>query len=496
MKTAARSRRVRNRSFGKTWSVLARAKSKAPPWAVSLLLHALILAWLSLVVLKDRHEGALSIDTRWSSSADSEFEFTSLSDDLQSESLASDLPESLSPQELSVPEVEPLSLLDPATFSSENPDFSSRVPVAISPVSLDLSGNSLAGRSAGRKEELLRRFGGSELTEKAVALGLRWIARHQADDGNWSLNFQPNCRRRPCTEPGRMQSDTAATGLALLSFLGAGHSLQSGKYQKNVRHGIEWLISQQQHDGDLSPAGTKMAHMYAHGIAAIALCEAYIITDDSQLRDPAQRAIDFIVATQHESLGGWRYVPRQDSDTSVFGWQLMALESGRIAGLEVPETTLQAAERWLDSVASEDGSRYAYQPGRRTTFAMTAEGLLCRQYLGWPREHPALVAGAELLMLKENLPNRRQRNVYAWYYATQVMYHLQGDGWQTWNQAITQTLLKTQVTRGSMVGSWHVSSPTRDAWGGPGGRLYVTALSLLILEVYYRHLPLYRELGK
>lgn len=494
MKTAARSRRVRNRSFGKTWPGLARVKSKAPPWAVSFLLHALILALLSLVVLRDRREGALSIDTRWSSSADSDLEFASLSDDLTDESLASDLPESLSPQEFSVPEVEPPSLLDPATFSSEDTDLSSRVLLAISPASLDLSGHSLSGRSAVRKEELLRRFGGSDESEKAVALGLRWLARHQADDGNWSLNFQPNCRRRPCTEPGRMQSDTAATGLALLSFLGAGHTQHSGKHQRIVKLGIDWLISQQQHDGDLSPAGTKMAHMYAHAIAAIALCEAYILTDDSQLRDPAQRAIDFIVAAQHESLGGWRYVPRQDSDTSVFGWQLMALQSGRIAGLEMPETTLQAAERWLDSVASEDGSRYAYQPGRRTTFTMTAEALLCRQYLGWPREHPAMVAGAELL--KENLPSPRQRNVYAWYYATQVMYHLQGDGWKTWNQAITQTLLKTQVTRGSMVGSWHVNSPTRDAWGGPGGRLYVTALSLLILEVYYRHLPLYRELGE
>jgi hypothetical protein len=42
-------------------------------------------------------------------------------------------------------------------------------------------------------------------------------------------------------------------------------------------------------------------------------------------------------------------------------------------------------------------------------------------------------------------------------------------------------------------GSW---DPKTDAHGSVGGRIMFTSLSLLSLEVYYRHLPLYRrEMG-
>jgi hypothetical protein len=479
MTTVAPRRHGSPRWWATTWPVVARWKKKAPPWAISLTLHALILALLSLIVVADRRQGSMSVDTRWSSDDDSELAFAASLDETADEVPLSDRPVSVVPADIWVPEIAPPTTLEPVTAAS---------------LKVDLSGGSLAGRSNDRKDALLRRFGGSGKTEQAVDRGLRWLANHQAEQGNWSLNFQSVCRRRPCTEPGTIQSDAAATGLALLPFLGAGHTQKSGDYSKNVRRGLRWLIDQQEPSGDLSPTGTNQARMYAHGIAAIALCEAYALSQDQSLRQPAQRALDFIVAAQNESLGGWRYVPRQDSDTSVFGWQLMALQSGRTAGLEVPETTLRAAERWLDAAASAEGSQYSYRPGSPPTVTMTAEGLLCREYLGWPRDHPALVAGAGLLV--ENLPNQRQRNVYGWYYATQVMYHLQGDGWKKWNEAITTTLLKTQVDRGTMAGSWHVSEPTLDAWGRPGGRLYVTALSLLILEVYYRHLPLYRNLGE
>jgi hypothetical protein len=42
------------------------------------------------------------------------------------------------------------------------------------------------------------------------------------------------------------------------------------------------------------------------------------------------------------------------------------------------------------------------------------------------------------------------------------------------------------------MGSWDPDKPTRDAWSEPGGRLMVTSLSTLTLEVYYRYLPLYK----
>ena len=51
-----------------------------------------------------------------------------------------------------------------------------------------------------------------------------------------------------------------------------------------------------------------------------------------------------------------------------------------------------------------------------------------------------------------------------------------------------------QVQEGQLIGSWSPDHPTRDRWGHAGGRLYMTAMNLLMLEVYYRHMPLFREL--
>ena len=37
------------------------------------------------------------------------------------------------------------------------------------------------------------------------------------------------------------------------------------------------------------------------------------------------------------------------------------------------------------------------------------------------------------------------------------------------------------------------ASPPPDRWGQRAGRLFLTSLSILTLEVYYRYLPLYRD---
>ncbi len=115
----------------------------------------------------------------------------------------------------------------------------------------------------------------------------------------------------------------AATALALLPFLGAGQSPNQGRYRDSIEHGLQWIVAHQKPDGDLQGAGS--GRMYAHGLASIVLCEALAMSGDESLRPAAQRAIDFIVHAQHRR-GGWRYHPGEEGDTSVEGWQLMALQ--------------------------------------------------------------------------------------------------------------------------------------------------------------------------
>ncbi len=124
---------------------------------------------------------------------------------------------------------------------------------------------------------------------------------------------------------------------------------------------------------------------------------------------------------------------------------------------------------------------------------MSAVGLLCSQYLGASKDDPIIKGGTAFLM--GHMPNPGQRNVYFWYYATQVMHNLPGPEWDSWNRAMRKILIDSQVKSGCATGSW---DPAKDHWGEEAGRIFETSLSCLTLEVYYRYLPLYKldEAGK
>lgn len=377
--------------------------------------------------------------------------------------------------------------IDPNTDDPYLPELS-RVKQIISSRS-NSSRRTLALRDPRVRTELLRREGGTTLTEAAVARGLRWMSLHQQSDGSWSLNRfprHPDCRGR-CNGAGSISSDAAATSLVLLPFLGAGQTHLTGYYQDVVSAGLRWLLEHQQPDGDLRAGSPFYAGMYIHGQATIVLCEALAMTQDETFRQPAQRAVNFIVQAQHPG-GGWRYKPRQEGDTSVLGWQLMALQSAKAAGLDVPNETLENAGHYLDRVQHEGGALYAYQPRNRPTPPMTAEGLLCRIYLGWKGNDPGLVQGAAYLL--ENLPHPRKPNYYYWYYATQTMHHVGGEAWETWNLRMRDVLVQSQETRGHRAGSW----APRGGHAPSGGRLYVTSMAVCALEVYYRHAPIFRQI--
>jgi hypothetical protein len=281
---------------------------------------------------------------------------------------------------------------------------------------------------------------------------------------------------------------TAATALALLPFYGAGYTHQEGPYKDQVSRGLYYLGSRMlitPNGGDLEE-GT----MYAQGISTIVLCEAYAMSHDENLRPYAQRAVDFIVYAQDRHGGGWRYTPGMPGDTTVTGWQLMALKSAQMAGLEVPSQSFFLANKFLDSVQDNKGASYGYlRPGDEPT--TSAVGLLCRMYLGWGRQHPALLKGvAALDKLGPSMPPDKsalQANLYFDYYATQVLYHHHGPAWDHWNRTMREFLVSTQSGEGHESGSWYF----QDRHGDKGGRLYNTAIAILTLEVYYRYLPLY-----
>ncbi len=362
-------------------------------------------------------------------------------------------------------------------------------------------GNETSGRmSADAKRAMLEKFGGNSASEAAVAAGLKWLVDHQMSNGSWSFEHSkhPGCRGQ-CSQNGFLKScPHGATGLALLAFLGAGHTHQAGDYQKEVRRGLDFLLKtgKRSSDGsdslDLRGFVVRNEGMYVQGLCTIALCECAAMTDDPRIRTAAQGAIEFIVKAQNPVDGGWRYFPRAPGDTSVVGWQVMALKSGYNAKLSFSNKVFKGAETFLDRAQTNRGSQYIYMPGnaRRSpdpTETMTAVGLLCRMYLGWDRTNPRLASGVEYLDQVKPQPD----NMYFNYYATQVMHHWGGDEWTRWNEVMRDQLIRTQHSQrdGHPAGSWDLADPHGDA----GGRHYMTCLSLMTLEVYYRHLPLYNR---
>jgi hypothetical protein len=162
-----------------------------------------------------------------------------------------------------------------------------------------------------------------------------------------------------------------------------------------------------------------------------------------------------------------------------------------MAGLNVGGSAMQDTGKFLDLVKSgPNGSNFCYQPGCGGTPPMTAVGLLCRQYLGTKRDDPMMVDGVKYLM--QHRPDMNMRNVYYWYYATQVLHNYGGAEWDAWNRSMRKLLVDSQSKEGCASGSWDPDRPGKDAWSPMGGRHYATCLSCLTLEIYYRYLPLYK----
>ncbi|MEO1998715.1 MAG: prenyltransferase/squalene oxidase repeat-containing protein [Planctomycetaceae bacterium] len=401
------------------------------------------------------------------------------------------------------PQVQPKP--DPVETPEETPQATSNAPSTKSePVDVK---HLLGGRNQDRRDQLLLKEGGTEKTRQAIRSGLLWLKRQQKKGGNWQLHTG-----YPDAGQSVIRTDTGATALALLAFLGTGNSHRSGEHAQVVDQGLKWLMSHQKTDGDYhdhEELGRQTA-FYAHAQATIAVCEAYALTGDQALRDSAQRAVKFLIRSQQPTIGGWKYQPQNEKtvgDLSVTGWGLMALHTARMGEITFPREAFDRASLFLDTVQVRGGALYRYEPAdpqSRVSAAMTAEGLLCRQFLGWPKHHPALIEGIEFLQQPRNTPTwaAGRRNVYAWYYTGHVLHNMADSRWTEWYGQVQDLIVKHQVHSGGrgendVRGSWHPRQPigSPHEYAEKAGRLYLTSLCLLILEMPFRHLPIYGEPG-
>ena len=478
---------------------------RAPWWIISLLVHVLVLLIL----------------WRWPYRAMADLEsFQPIEVDLIAEQQIEEIEE----EELELPDVEedlevpiediPISP-EPPTLDDPGPDLDlppedemvkdverpvpsidppSATPVfAVEGTTNRLNRGIYSGRTSRGKAAARGGRGGTNAhAESAVMAGLKWLAKAQENDGSW------NAKRWE----GRAPYSVGMTGLALLAFLGAGYTDQKGPFKTTVRRGLAWLKANQKPDGRF-PYQT----FYEMGIATMAVSEAYGLSRNPALGRMAQQAVTFICNEQPDH-GGYVYggkCPKATGDTSVTGWQIMAIKSGICAELKVPEQAVERSRIFLKNAFREYGQS-AYRVGRKEpgSLAITSIALLCRIFLGGQEYEDEIRMSAQFLLSKElkdgkALPGGATKNLvknlYYTYYSALSMFQIGGEIWSNWNQMFRDPLVKAQVHKqmegGRYVrGSW---DPANHTLGKHGGRVYCTAMAILSLEVYYRFLPVYKR---
>ena len=456
----------------------ARRWLQMPAWLLSLIVHLAVLLVLLLFPVQQVIDSALQIvGSLAGGDADGgQFE------------LSPDMGDQLEQFEAEVADAQPLEVpLETGLMESiALPKLDLPVDATASLAGLKAISMGFAGRAGQMRSALLESYGGTQATEAAVARGLSWLVKQQRSDGSWSL-------RGPYEDGGVNENIAAATAMALLAFAGAGNTHQEGQYKEDVDEGLRYLLKLQSDDGFFAAKSPDRQRAYAQAQCTIVLCELLAMSKDPALREPAQRAIDYAIYAQSPQ-GGWRYYPREDSDLSVTGWYVMALISGQMAGLTIDSEVMERVTKFLNEVQVADGALYRYVAREDPKLSMTAEGLLCREYLGWAQDDPRLQQGISAILMRKvdfSGKDRESPNYYYWYYATQALHHAGGDAWTEWNNVMREALPAAQVKGAEgerEAGSW---DPKGDPWGVSGGRLYSTCFAIYCLEVYYRHLPIY-----
>ncbi len=366
-------------------------------------------------------------------------------------------------------------------------------------------GGGAGGRSGGKYGRRGGGKGGGKASQKAVDAGLEWLKRHQNEKGYWSADgFSQMCTTNKCDGEGEQMHSVGVTGLALLAFLGAGNTVNNGKYKNVVKKGLKYLVDiQDQETGCFGEVNSHQAFLYDHAIATLAVTEGYGLSKWPILKDPAQKGVRFIQQARNP-YKAWRYAypPDGQNDVSVTGWMVMVLKSAEDFGLQVDHAAIDGAKMFIEEMTDENSWRTGYiqkggysarEPGmnerwpEQKTEAMTAVAMLARVFTGEDTEKsPALRGGADLL--RKQLPTWDEKegtiDYYYWYYGSYSMFQMAGQDWDKWQVKMLDAVVKTQRQDGCETGSW---DPQFDPWGHRGGRVYSTAIMTLCLEVYYRY---------
>ncbi len=335
-----------------------------------------------------------------------------------------------------------------------------RLLAQIIPIRLLVSLAVMASSPAGHSQELPGRPDDSipAQAELMYERGLQYLAKTQNDQGSWGDSVG--------AEPG-------VVGLCVAAFLAHGEDANNGRYAKNIRQGVEFILSQQNDKN-----GYIGSSMYNHGFATKALAECYGVVDNPKIAPALKKAVDLIISSQKRNrFGAWRYTPEsRDADTTVTGCQMVTLFAARNAGIGVPDEVIKKGLAYLATCRGRDGD-YGYTSSAGGKPTLTAIGSLC---LSLSKERDSKGYLASLAYLKKNIDFRdRYYPYYYEYYMAQALFHADEEVWREWNARNIRYMATIQSQDGSFPGNQ--------------GASFNTAGALLSLALNYRFLPIYEK---
>ena len=305
-------------------------------------------------------------------------------------------------------------------------------------------------------------------TEAATRRGLDWLAAQQ--DASGAFRGERNGR------------NAGVVALAGLAFLARGDTPGRGRYGAASRGCADYLLASASPTGFLSVRAASLhGPMYEHGFATMFLAEVYGMTTDRRVRAVLADAVRLIVTSQNAE-GGWRYQSRpEDADISVTVCQMMALRAARNAGVYVPVETVERCVGYVRRSQNPDGGFMYLPTGGPSEFPRSAAGLAAL-YSAGIYDGPEVDRALEYLRAFRGRPDRpgaEQYFLYGHYYAVQVFWTAGGDAWPWWYAAIRDHLLDRVLADGS--------------WSDPVGRIYGTAMALIILQMPKNYLPIFQR---
>jgi len=160
-------------------------------------------------------------------------------------------------------------------------------------------------------------------------------------------------------------SPVGVTALGALAFMSTGHQLGRGPYAREVEQSIDYLLSRVAPEGDeragyISDEADHHSRMHGHGLATLALAQAYGLSPRTprgrRIATALSAAVDCIERTQTVD-GGWYYEPVRQSEHegSITVCLLQALRAAKEAGVEVQTKVIDRAIDYVKRLQNEDG---------------------------------------------------------------------------------------------------------------------------------------------